>query len=314
MRSPLPTCVLSGVALLGACSGGAPGPLLPDAGDAAVEASQVTDAGSAPVPACQPGETQPCSCADGGQGLRACVGDAFSACNGCGDLSALNRCVPGHYLGSFEMSYTPGPAGICGFATLFGGSGYGKFEFDLVEDGPAEFASVGNGCVRAKSEAVDAGIVQAGAEVFAKGVEMKAELTGVVDCATGMLQGELRGTYLSTSVCGLGVVEENFFFKGPFTGIFNPDTQTFEDGTLILREPPVAVPLAGEPGGDGTWTASLADGDAGMPDGGSLFDGGMGGDCLDGVEFQDFDVPPESFVLEGGVAADGGTPTDAGPG
>jgi hypothetical protein len=204
--------------------------------------------------------------------------------------SAKAKCVPGHYEGSFEMTYTPGPAGFCGIATLFGGSGSGKFAFDLESSGSVEFLSVGNGCVHAQSDSVDAGLVQIGAEIFAKGVPMHAVLSGTVDCTTGRLQGELRGTYRSTSVCGLGLAEDDFFFKGPFVGTFDPESGRFTDGTLTLHEPPVAFALAGEPGGSGTWQAALQAADAGAP---SVTQSDAG-DCLGGVVFEDFELPEAS--------------------
>jgi hypothetical protein len=280
-------CSLTGCLLtLGACADAA----APDAvgqpvrlGEAGMEAGS-----SLPPPSCAQGATEPCVCSDGSSGVRVCIGSGFGACNGCATTAptatAKAKCVPGHYEGSMEMMYTPGPAGICGLATLFGGTGTGKFTFDLLTTGSDEFLSVGNGCVHATSESVDAGLVQLGAELFAKGVPMHAVLMGAVDCATGRLEGELRGTYRSTSVCGLGLVEDNFFFKGPFTGTFDPESGGFKDGTLTLREPPVAVALAGEPGGSGTWRATLQASDGGVASGDA-------GDCLGGVVFKDFELP-----------------------
>jgi hypothetical protein len=254
-------------------------PVVSSPGEAGMEAGS-----SLPPPGCAPGSTEPCVCSDGNPGVRVCIGSGFGACNGCAAPTAKAKCVPGHYEGSMEMTYTPGPAGICGLATLFGGTGTGKFTFDLLASGSEEFLSVGNGCVHATSESVDAGLVQLGAELFAKGVPMHAVLMGAVDCATGRLEGELRGTYRSTSVCGLGLVEDNFFFKGPFIGTFDPESGEFKEGTLTLREPPVAVALAGEPGGSGTWRAMLQAPDAGVATGDA-------GDCLGGVVFKDFALP-----------------------
>ena len=269
---------------LGGCAdAAAPSPAAPIVGPS--EAGMEAGSGLAPPPSCLPGQTEPCVCGDGSGGVRVCIGSGFGACTGCAaPATAKARCVPGHYEGSMEMTYTPGPAGICGLATLFGGSGTGKFTFDLLSSGSEEFLSVGNGCVHATSESVDAGLVQLGAELFAKGVPMHAVLMGAVDCTTGRLEGELRGTYRSTSVCGLGLVEDNFFFKGPFVGSFDPESGGFKDGTLTLREPPVAVALAGEPGGSGTWRATRQVSDAGVAASGDA------GDCLGGVAFKDFEL------------------------
>jgi hypothetical protein len=123
---------------------------------------------------------------------------------------------------------------------------------------------------------------------------MHALMTGIVDCATGTLQGELRGTYRSTSFCGLGLAQDNFFFKGPISGTFDPATRSFADGKLKLFEPPVPIAGAGQPGGEGTWNTTLTDGgttgDAGLnPDGGPA-------DCLDGVMFKDFQVDYDASV------------------
>jgi hypothetical protein len=250
------------------------------------------DAG--PVAECGEGDTQPCTCDNpGGTGLRACIGGTFGSCNGCGlGSGSTTKCVAGRYEGKFSMAYTPGPAGICGVATLFGGSGSGALNFTLEKSDLGEFYEVGDGCVQGTSDAVDAGLVQLGAEVFAKGVVFRAVLSGVVDCATGRFEGEMRGTYRSTSVCGLGIAPDNFFFKGPISGTFDPAANGFTDGKLTLHEPPVSVPLAGEPGGVGSWMATLAN----DSDGGSLgfLDGGTGGECLGGVMFKDFTLPGDA--------------------
>jgi hypothetical protein len=251
----------------------------------------VVDAGMAPE--CEDGETKVCACPDGdGMGLRACIGGSFSSCTGCEVVEGEpSKCVPGHYEGRFSMFYTPGPAGICGLTTLFAGGGSGALGFDLIKGEGDEFATVGDGCIHGRNDQVDAGIVQFGAEIFAKGVEFKAGLVGIVDCATGKFEGEMRGTYASTSFCGLGLKTDNFFFKGPITGTFDATAQGFLDGELTMREPPVAIPLAGQPGGTGTWMAISGE----HTDAGSLtlpgVDGGAAGDCLGGVTFQDFQLP-----------------------
>jgi hypothetical protein len=247
---------------------------------------------------CSDGETESCDCDDAGSsGLRACVGGQYSSCTGCfSNPGQTSKCVAGHYTGRFSMSYTPGPAGICGLTTLFGGSGAGPLAFDVVSNGSDEFYQIGGGCLRGRSDQVDAGIVQIGADIFAKGVEFKAIVSGVVDCATGNLEGELRGTYRSTSFCGVGLVQDDFFFKGPIKATYNPDTKSFEMGTLVLHEPPVAVPLNGQPGGMGTWQVTLGGGDGGVEAGNLYGDAGLSGDggsfdCLDGVMFKDFNLP-----------------------
>jgi hypothetical protein len=287
---PVARLLTVGCALLGiAC--GDPARDLPAPADAGLFG--LPEAGAQSSAACVEGMQRACVCAPSGSGLETCSGGQYGPCTGCPVVAPVfSRCVPGHYTGTFAMSYTPGPAGLCGVATLFGGSGSGPLEFDVVSSGSTEFFQIGGGCLRGSSDSVDAGLVQLGAEVFAKGVEFKAQVSGSVDCATGLLKGELRGAYRSTSVCGLGLVEDDFFFKGPIRATYDPATQSFKDGYLELLEPPVAVPLSGQPGGKGEW--QVARDDAG-PDAGTS-DAATGGarDCLDGVMFKDFELPADA--------------------
>jgi hypothetical protein len=258
--------------------------------------SPLLDSAAGPAASCSEGSQRACVCVPSGSGLETCGGGQFGPCTGCPVLApVLARCVPGHYKGTFSMSYTPGPAGLCGLATLFGGTGSGPLEFDVVSSGSAEFSQIGGGCLRGASDAIDAGLVQLGADVFAKGVAFKAQVSGSVDCTSGVLKGELRGTYRSTSFCGLGLVEDNFFFKGPIRATYDPTTQSFKDGFLELLEPPVAVPLSGQPGGKGDWQVVRDDGGVATDtatDGGEAQ--GQASDCLDGVMFKDFELPSDA--------------------
>jgi hypothetical protein len=240
---------------------------------------------------CEEDEVQDCKCSNGKVGKKACVLGEFTSCNGCfEDDGSGSKCVAGRYAGRYAMEYTPGPAGFCGLATLFGGAGGGNWSFNIEKSQGDEFYTVGDGCLIGKTDNVDAGVVQAGAEAFANGVVMRAQITGVVDCATGELKGELRGYYNSTSFCGLGIAKDNFFFKGPVTGKYDPETKSFVDGVVVMREPEVLIPLAGQPGGEGTWTAELNgdEGDAGVT---LEADASTAGGCLSGVMFKDFPLP-----------------------
>jgi hypothetical protein len=240
---------------------------------------------------CEEDDVRDCKCKSGKTGKQACVLGEYTSCNGCfEDDGSSSKCVPGLYSGRYAMEYTPGPAGFCGLATLFGGSGGGNWSFSIEKSAGEEFYTVGDGCLIGKTDSVDAGVVQAGAEAFANGVVMRAQITGVVDCATGELKGELRGYYNSTSFCGLGLVKDNFFFKGPVSGVFDPKTKSFVDGVIVMREPEVLIPLAGQPGGRGTWTAQLGGEDA---DAGVTLDANAStaGGCLNGVTFKDFPLP-----------------------
>ena len=263
--------------------------------DSATKESDESDADIGPSYACEDGDLEDCPCQGGKVGKKACVGGEFTSCNGCfEDDGSDSKCVPGRYAGRYSMEYTPGPAGFCGVATLFGGSGGGNWSFTIEKSAGEEFYTVGDGCLVGQTDNVDAGIVQVGAELFANGVIMHAQITGVVDCATGELKGDLRGYYNSTSVCGFGLVKDNFFFKGPVSGKFDPKTQSFVDGKVTMREPEVPLPLAGQPGGKGSWSAQLNgdDRDAGVT---LEEDASTTGGCLLGVEFKDFSLPDAGF-------------------
>lgn len=224
-------------------------------------ASQQSDAQAtvlgpdAQTASCSEGEERVCTCTTGSTGTQFCSGGRLGECTGCAAQKPGSAtggfCVPGRYKGRSFGKYTPGPAGVCGLFTLFSGEGESDWIFDLQADGTTEFFTVGNGCVVSiitnkdgKSNADD---------------PLRMQLTGKVDCATGKLTGELRGTYSTVSFCDLGMEVKPYFFKGSMTADFDAATKTFINGKYSVKEPPVLLPLNGQPGGEGTFSAKLSD-------------------------------------------------------
>lgn len=240
-----------------------------DASDLEAAPEATHDAGSA---ACTEGASEPCICAEGGVGTRVCSRGTPSACTAC-TATRSSKCVAGHYTGHMSASYVPTPAGLCGLITLFGGEGSATIEFDLEASGEL-FTVVGASCIQLSVMAADGG----SPDEYTKMGAQKMALRGQVDCDTGEFKGEVRGTYSSVSLCDLGSEKQSYFFKGPVSARFNPETRAFEAGKIVLREPPVLIPLGGEAGGEGTWSATL------NPDAGSR---PAREDCLGGVRFPD---------------------------
>jgi hypothetical protein len=247
-------------------------------------ASVAVDTGPPP---CKPEDTQGCVCTDGsGLGVRHCQAGAFEgACESCAPIATPSGtlCAVGRYTGRYHIDeYLPAAAGFCGLFTLFGGPGNGEIAFTLGSTGSAEFVEIvqTESCLELTVEN-DAGMPDAdGGVVGVSPLDMA--LSGKVDCATGELRGEVRGVYYSVSLCNGGTVQDYYPIKGTIRATFDPDTFTFKDGVLDLREPPQALDALGitkPAGGAGTFSTAL-DPDAGAPE--------KTGDCLDGKPFEDF--------------------------
>ncbi|HKO93847.1 MAG TPA: hypothetical protein VJU61_21985, partial [Polyangiaceae bacterium] len=227
----------------------------------------------------------------GGRGVRRCSQGTFgAACEDCAPVVATDtttKCVAGRYVGMLDIPYyAPGPAGLCGFLTLFGGGGMGAMAFTLGASDNAEFATVigSSSCLEVKviGQASNTPVPEAGVEVLPDGGVQRTlsmELSGSVDCRSGKFSGEVKGTYRSVSFCDLGMTENDYFMKGPVTATFDPVKRGFVDGALDLKEPAVLLPLGGEAGGKGSWSAML-DRDAGTP-------AAPPEGCLGGVTFRD---------------------------
>jgi hypothetical protein len=278
--------------VLGACGDdGGSGGERPRAFDATV-APIAVDAGAGPEAGCASGAVQTCTCPEGGEGEQRCSNGVFSAsCEGCGPavvVDTTTKCVAGRYVGVLDIPYyAPGPAGLCGLVTLFGGGGSGAMAFTLGVSDNAEFASVigSSSCldVRVVGQSdPNVPLPEAGVEVLPDGGVariLSMELSGSVDCRTGKFSGEVKGTYRSVSFCDLGMMENDYFMKGPVAAVFDPVKRAFVDGSLDLKEPPVLLALGGEAGGKGSWSAAL-DRDAGTPPAPAQ-------GCLGGVQFRD---------------------------
>lgn len=220
---------------------------------------------------CTAGSFESCACPSGGTGQRRCVAGTFG--NTCENCVAINvdkttKCVAGRYVGILDIPYyVPGPAGFCGLVTVFGGGGRGEMAFSLGATDNAEFLTVigSSSCldlnVTGTSDAGAPYIADAsGVTTLPDGGQVRSltmELSGSVDCATGKFTGEVKGTYRSVSFCDLGMMENDYFLKGPVSATFDPETRTFKGGTMDLKEPPVVFALGGEAGGSGTWEAKL---------------------------------------------------------
>jgi hypothetical protein len=238
----------------GAEGKGGDGPSDAAVGDAQLSAPVPPDA--AP-PACAEGALQPCACGVGELGRQLCTGGAFGACEACAKPATERaRCVAGRYRGHIAGTYRSEPAGLCGLVA----GDEETLDFDVVftlrEQGDGEFSTVEGGCLRVPGEET-----RSSDSDGAYGLTF--ELTGQVDCATGAIDFDMRGSYISTSVCAFGVSWDRYFTEGKVTGTFDPDTLSFVDTRFVLRE---RMPVFGEPtGGQGSFTATY-DEQAGSPD------------------------------------------------
>jgi hypothetical protein len=229
-------------------------------------------------------------------------GFAGSACEHCEpvETNTGSYCVPGRYTGSFSISkYLPAAAGC--LWSIWGGSGMADMGFTLGAAGAgAEFVTVvtAESCFEfVTTGSVDGGLeppaYDAGAPVADAGTLQPSSLglEGSVDCASGKLDGTLKGVYYApVSVCGafLGVPEQTYYsIKGRLTATFNPKTSSFENGIIDLQEPETGaqmiLPLGDYFGGEGTWQAAL-DPDAPKPE--------PRDQCYDEAHYQDFDLRP----------------------
>jgi hypothetical protein len=285
------SCLVS-FALAACGDDGGPDPSAAGSHDATVAPLMTVDAGASTEPRCSNGAVESCECPQGGRGQRRCSQGAFGAtCEDCAPVVAADtttKCVAGRYVGMLDIPYyAPGPAGFCGLVTLFGGGGQGVMAFTLGVSDNAEFATVigSSSCLDVKvvgQKQDGVALPEAGVEVLPDGGVariLSMELSGSVDCRTGKFSGEVKGTYRSVSFCDLGMMENDYFMKGPVTATFDPVTRGFVDGALELKEPPVLLPLGGEAGGKGSWSATL-DRDAGTP-------AAPPEGCLGGVTFRD---------------------------
>lgn len=193
------------------------------------------------------------------------------------EAGAPSKCVAGRYEGSFDMSYRSTPSGFCGIvAQLDEGRARGAWNFDLTSQGGEFSFIVKTGCLTGAAEEPDAGVEKA--------VPLHAILEGSVDCNTGELTGRVKGTYRATSVCNLGQHVDDYFYMGSMSGTFDPETNSFINTKVEFAEPPVL--LGEQPGGRGTWSATL------VPNAPVVT---APVDCLDGVVFRD-DLFPDAGI------------------
>lgn len=184
----------------------------------------------------------------------------------CSLTAELGACRVGQYRGVVDIpEYKPAAAGVCGLFPLFGGAGRGEWTFDLVGE-----STDGGLAVREGTSCIDMLLAEGGEGLPDGGTDRPVlAVSGQVDCSTGALALMIRGYYRSVSVCN-SATQEYFSVKGTMTARFDPDSGTFEQGAIDLREPPQLgdlLQITEQAGGRGTWSARYV-GPPSLPDGG----------------------------------------------
>ncbi|MFT3927796.1 MAG: hypothetical protein QM778_35035 [Myxococcales bacterium] len=211
-------------------------PLPQDAGPDR-EAEADVDAATG-VSECDADDTKSCTCDDGSEGERTCTDGFYGLCKGCPTVNRIvTKCVGGVYEGRMDGTYTGGFPGVIAFYPYMLSA---QSELTLLNTTQGEFATIGDGCLRFVSG--DGGVIDTGA----------GWVTGEVDCRTGELAGILRAYYTMTDFFSGQTYK--VFFKGKYTGVFNPTTKSFDNGRWTGQEPMGAINNAG---GGGTWTGVL---------------------------------------------------------
>jgi hypothetical protein len=195
---------------------------------------------------------------------------------------------------------------------IWGGSGVGELAFTLgAAPAGSEFVEVvetescfelittGEADGGLKSPDVpDGGLVPATGGDGGVETPKAMGLEGKVDCATGELEGIVRGVYYTPiSVCGgfFGFPEPLWYpIKGKLTATYDPVTRTFKDGVIDLQEPlseewksfkDLGFPVGDAFGGKGTWMATL-DPQAPKPE--------PVEECYDEAHYKDFELDPNA--------------------
>lgn len=207
-----------------------------------------------------------------------------ASCTNCDASSSgpsdASFCVPGMYVGKEEMYWLPGPAGFCGLFTIFGGRGTGRWAMWLdPQHQPDGSVAKLSGCLELitadPANPPEAGLTAVSALIY-----------GEQDCESGKVTLDLRGGYRTVSTCTVGVIPNDYFFRGPAIAELDPTTHTFINGTIHVREEKTL--LDPQPGGDGTWHATM------LEDAGVLAEAGFlvvrADSCLGGLVF-----PHEKF-------------------
>jgi hypothetical protein len=229
------------LALCSACHEGGP-----DVPDPVADASLAADAAQLPpdaeaAPRCLRGQTRSCACQGAGNGTQTCADGEFGACLRCSGPVEATRCVAGYYEGVASGSYRSSSVGVPGVITPFDVPNSARWTFVLERDAIGEFYTVGNGCVHVIE--ADTGVDDGSSRFM---------LTGQVDCATGVLEGQMRGFY---SAVGLDGTSVKYYYRGRLRGTFDLNTKSFVDTAYAIREPMVLI--GDQPGGAGTWTVTL---------------------------------------------------------
>jgi hypothetical protein len=284
-RRRVGACAIALAPLFCACGDRAPAAAPDSSVPLALDDAAALATPDAAPPRCTEGSTIPCACASANRvGRRSCVDGVYA--DTCEDCKPGSLCTPGRYEGRYAIpEYMPVAAGFCGLFTVFGGPGSGAIAFTLAPASDDEFAEIvsTDSCLELTIEN-DAGTPDADAGVAGVST-LRMELSGKVDCATGLLEGEVRGVYYSVSLCNGGTVQDYYSMKGRVTAAYDPDTERFGAGVLDIHEPAQLLDVLGftkPPGGRGSFEAAWA------PDAGAPLDAG---DCLGGQPYEDFPLP-----------------------
>lgn len=224
--------------LASACDDSSVDPITAPREDAGTADAQIMD--TVPV-VCSEGQTQSCVCTNAGAGTRRCSNGSFGACEACQQTPTSKiKCVAGNYKGVGEGMASSRAGTILGFTIPT--ESKGNWSFSLASNGSSEFYTVGNGCVHFLDPKT--GVDDPKARFF---------ISGTVNCATGLLDGAMKGFYTATPIDDFLAGEKRFFYKGKLIGTFDADSEAFIAGTYSYQEPKIGT---GEPPhGEGTWSA-----------------------------------------------------------
>lgn len=167
--------------------------------------------------------------------------DASEETGGKGDAS-VRACKAGYYTGEFTGEYWPG------IGEIFPGSGSlikvdidGRpdgLSFVLVKQGASALYRLERGC-----------FVGTAAAFGLDKHPFIALVEGTLDCETGVLTAEMTGYYDLFASGDLS----RFFFEGPFTGVYEADTDSLAGEFKVSEQSSTSQ---NPPGGSGTWSAS----------------------------------------------------------
>lgn len=200
---------------------------------------------------CDEGEQKSCSCSTTEYGTQTCSSGEFGACGDCQPVDTAPRCVAGTYKAHFNGMYQSAASSFWGLTPGVDDVVSFDPEFQLMRDGDGEFYLVQGGCFPWADQEK-----WAGGEDTAYGHTF--EMSGAVDCNTGVVDFDFRLSFISKDASQFGAGWSRFFSQGKLTGRYDPKSRSFVDGKWDLHEPKQA--FASKPGGGkGTFQATLSE-------------------------------------------------------